>query len=432
MSTLLPQRPPSRRAFLHGSSALLALPLLESLGGEALARSVPKRGVWLGFSFGVSPHWYPEDSAEQTAQLSPSLDLLNDYADDISIVRDLASRHASNPHYGTTTLLTGGDIYGTPGSQLSNSISCDQIAAKHLGQPTRFSSLCLSSPKSCSQGSGGWGPGLSLSWTARGNPIPAITKPILLFERLFGDGKTKVEQRIYELKRKRSMLDSLVDQLRKVGRQLTSEDRERLDQYLHSIREVELQLVKEKEWVRKPYPARPASIPKPAYKPGSSAELDVMYHLMALAMQMDSTRVLTYRQASEGILQEIGFSSHGHALNHNRGDSNHKLADQRDQLCLSAFGRFLGRLRTIKEADGKSLLHHSLVTYSSEISVGHGMRDLPIVVAGRAGGSVRTGQHLRTPKGGPLSCLWLTQLQALGCPVDSFADGKRTLAALRS
>jgi hypothetical protein len=420
----------TRRSFLRSATACIALPLLESLGALPGQNATPKRAVWLGFSFGVAPTWFPQAGPLRAESLGSALPLLEQHLDNISIVRDLYVGKPSDSHYGTTTFLTCADIFGTPGKAFANAVSCDQIAAETLGTDVRNASLTVSSPRSCVPASGGWGPGLSLSWSRRGNPVPAWTRPIDIYHQLFGGGDSTAEDRIRELGRSQSVLDSLRTQIQGVRRKLTADDRVKLEQYVDSIREIELQLVKEREWVDVPHQQPVGSPPEGNPQAGSSKELDLMYTMMALALQVDETRVITYRQASEGILREIGYRSHGHGLNHGQGDPQHTLASARDRAQMTCFARFLDRLESIQEADGRSLLHHSLVTYGSGIRTVHDLRDLPILIAGRAGGAIRQGQHVRYPKRAKLASLWRTQLRALGCDTAGFHDHEPLLGEL--
>lgn len=422
--------PIPRRTFLRGATGVLALPLLESLVGARAIEAIRPRMVWVGFNFGVTRGWYPQDKKRKGFDPGPALKALESHLPDLSLVRDTYNPRGTNPHYGTTTFLTCADLYGTPGRAFHNTVSCDQIAAQHLGADTRYASLQLSSPSTCIQGSGGWGPGLSLAWNERGYPVPAITRPIDLFQRLFGDGKTTVAERRFELRRKKSMLDSLASELRRVEGTLTREDREKLQQYAESIRDIERQLAKDVDWVEHPFPEAKDSAPPVEIPSGSSAELNAFYDLMAIALEVGATRVITYRQACEGILKEIGYPSHSHGLNHGDGDPNLRFGTDRDRVRLLAFGRFLERLKSIREADGQTLLHHSVVSFGSEISTEHMMRDLPVLVAGQGGGTLRSGQQLRFQKSMRLSNLWLTLLRATGCPVDSFSNSTRELQDL--
>ena len=149
----------NRRNFLAASGAFLALPQMESLAGEKAVSLKGKNLVYTGFNFGCSPNWWDEGTENYHFK---KLKTLKNHQQDLSILRNFDASKAGNPHWGTTTLLTCHNVFGTPGKYFQNAISCDQIAAKEFGQDYRYPSLVLSSPKSAGTGDGGWGPGHSV------------------------------------------------------------------------------------------------------------------------------------------------------------------------------------------------------------------------------------------------------------------------------
>ncbi|MEO0416235.1 MAG: DUF1552 domain-containing protein [Verrucomicrobiota bacterium] len=278
------------------------------------------------------------------------------------------------------------------------------------------------SPDSSGRGDGGWGPGHSLSWNARGDALPAITSPLDLYHALFGGGSVTKEEQIYRLKQKKSMMDSLLDDIKRLNQRLIPEDREKMDQYVSSIRQIELDIARAEKWVDTPYPEPTVSKPGANIPSGSPEELDLMYSLMTAALQSDSTRVITYRQSTDGILRKLNFASESHSLNHLRGDESLKLNDGRDKIRLQALGRFFDSLKQVKEADGNTLFDNTISSFACNIAHEHRIKDLPVVVAG---GGLNHGEVIHDKiHSRKSSDIWLTTLNAAGCQVEKFADSR--------
>ena len=414
-----------RRTFLASSAAFLALPKMESLAGESVAEGNEKNLVYLGFNFGCSPNWWNEDTHDY---LFERLGVLKDHQQKISILRNFDASSAGNPHWGTATLLTCHNVHSTPGKSFQNAISCDQIAAKQLGQKFRYPSIVLSSPTSSGTGDGGWGPGHSLSWNARGDAIPAITSPLDLYFALFGGGAVSREEQFYRLNQKKSMMDSLLDEIKQLNKQLIREDREKMEQYVSSIRQVEQDLVRAEKWMDTPFPRANVNKPGANIASGSPEELDLMYSLITAALQSGSTRVITYRQSTDGILRKLNFASESHSLNHLRGDESLKLNDGRDRIRLEALGRFFDKMKQVKEANGKTLFENTISSFGCNTAQEHRVKDIPVVIAG---GGLQHGQTIHNKTHSRKSAdIWLTTLQAAGCQIDNFADSKSVINEL--
>ena len=414
-----------RRNFLASSAAFMALPKMESLAGESAASRNEKKLVYLGFNFGCSPNWWDEDTHEY---IFKKLKVLKDHENEVSILRNFDASSAGNAHWGTSTLLTCHNVHSTPGKSFQNAISCDQIAAKAFGQEYRYPSIVLSSPNSSGSGDGGWGPGHSLSWNDRGDAIPAITSPQDLYFALFGGGAISREELFYRLNQKKSMMDSLLEDIKSLNKQLIKEDREKMDQYVSSIRQIEQDIVRAKKWMDTPFPKATVEKPDPNIPSGSPEELDLMYSLITAALQSGSTRVITYRQSTDGILRKLGFASESHSLNHLRGDENLKLNDGRDKIRLQSLGKFFDRLKQVKEANGKSLFENTITHFACNIAQEHRVKDIPVVLAG---GGLQHGQVIQDKsKNRKSSDIWLTTLQAAGCKVEQFADSKGVVKEL--
>lgn len=415
----------NRRTFLASSAGFMALPGMESLAGEAAATASAKKLVYLGFNFGCSPNWWDGDTSDY---LFKKLKVLKNHQQEISILRNFDPSSAGNPHWGTSTLLTCHNVQSTPGKSFQNAISCDQIAAREIGQDYRYPSLVLSSPNSAGTGGGGWGPGHSLSWNERGDAIPAMTRPLDLYFALFGGGGISREEQLYRLKQKRSMMDSLQDDIKRLNKQLTREDREKMEQYVSSIRQIELDIVRAEKWMDTPFPKPTVDKPGPNIASGSPEEMDLMYSLITAALQSGSTRVITYRQSTDGILRKLNVASESHSLNHLRGDEDLKINDGRDKIRLQSLGKFFDNLKQVKEANGKTLFDNTISSFACNIAHEHRTKDIPMILAG---GGLNHGKVIhdkeRTRK---TSDIWLTTLEAAGCEVDQFADSKSVVGEL--
>ena len=419
-------KPMKRRTFITSSAAFMALPRMESLLGAPAVAESGKNLVYLGFNFGCSPNWWGGETSEY---LFKKLKVLKDHEQEISILRNFDASSAGNPHWGTSTLLTCHNVHNTPGKSFQNAISCDQVAARQYGDAYRYPSLVLSSPSSSGSGGGGWGPGHSLSWNDRGDAIPAMTSPLDLYHALFGGGSVTREEQFYRLQQKRSMMDSLVDDIKRLNQQLIREDREKMEQYLSSIRQIELDIARAEKWMDTPFPEATVDKPGPNIASGSPEELDLMYSLMAAALQSGSTKVITYRQSTDGILRKLNFASESHSLNHLRGDENLQLNDNRDRLRLEALGRFFDRLKGVQEANGKTLFDNTISSFACNTAQEHRTKDIPILVAG---GGLNHGQTIHEQNTRKSADVWMTTLAAAGCETDQFADSQGVVEDLLS
>ncbi|NDD40759.1 MAG: DUF1552 domain-containing protein, partial [Verrucomicrobia bacterium] len=225
---------PNRRHFLRSTSALIALPALESLGFRAFAATkpaaAPKRMVFLNFGWGVTNEtWFPDvKQTGATWDLPEGLKPLARHQKDLTIVQGCSNKFANEAHWGSTFWLTGANRYAEPGQSFHNSISADQVAAAHLGQDTRFASIQLNSPDVPNSGHG---PGLSLAWDMRGKPVAGLENPVQTFHRLFSDETTPLSERQAMLTQKRSVLDAVLADAGHLKRGLTKTDTDKLDEY---------------------------------------------------------------------------------------------------------------------------------------------------------------------------------------------------------
>ncbi|MFO0808373.1 MAG: DUF1552 domain-containing protein [Gemmataceae bacterium] len=438
----------TRRHFLRGVGTSVALPLLESLrparlvAGELskLATTVsgnPLRTAFVYFPNGAIPAaWWPTGEVSDF-KWSRTLAPLGKHKDSLQVLGGLDHKSAeAGPDGGgdharaNGTFLTGVRLKKSA-TDIRAGVSFDQVLAKEVGHLTRFPSLelsCEAAPKS-----GGCDSGYScayqfnLAWSSQSTPKSAESNPRRAFERLFGDGKPG--ERTANLARRqqedKSVLDFVLDDARAMQKRLAGADRPKLDEYLTGVREIETRIQKAERFGKVPDPA----VDTPAGVPGDYGDhIQLMFDIMALAFQTDSTRVATLLLAHDGSnrsFDHIGISEGHHDLTHhqNRKDWIDKVADI-DLWYAGQFAKFLTKLEALKDADGTSLLNNSMIVYGSGNADGnrHTHANLPVVLAGRAGGAFQTGRYIKHGSK-PLTNLFLTMAHALGATkVDRFGD----------
>lgn len=403
----------SRRNFLAASGSVLLLPHLQAL--DEKKNKAPERLIFLGFSYGFTKEFYPEDFGKDY-KLTAGLASMEKHKNDFSIVSNLWHKYSREPHGGTVSYLTGADVLGTPGKKFYNSISVDQVAARYMGMDTRYTSLQLSTKER-----DGHGGGSSLSWDENGNSMSGITSPFGLYNMLFGGEKMTYEQRLAELQRRKSVLDAYVSSIKTVNSRASKMDKERLEQYFQSLREIELRIEKEKLWANKPKPSVSYKVADKKFN--GIEEIKTMYDLIVLALQTDLSRVYTYRQPLESLLEAMNINYTGHQLSHyHNSDARKKDAVARQLKQTELFADFITKLKNSKDVDGSRLFDNTVVSYGSNIREGHMLKNVPAFISGNIKGKLKHGQHIQMPEDTPLCNLWLTLLKTLNCPVDSFSD----------
>ena len=411
----------SRRQFIAAAGAMLFLPQLEAF---SKAGTAPQRLVFLGFSYGFTEEFFVKKPGRDF-ELTPGMKPLERHRDDLTIISNLWHKNSREPHSGTVSYLTGSNCLGTPGKRFYNGISCDQVAARHLGKDTRFASLQVSS-----QESDGHGGGSSLSLDENGNSLSGIAQPFRLYSLLFGGGNMNYEERIAQLQRRQSMLDGYVESIQSLNRRVSQLDRERLDQYFQSIREIEMRIEKEKLWANKPKPRVDYKAPGEDIRDGIQ-EIRTMYELMVLAMQTDLTRVLTYRQPLESLLRAMKITYSGHQISHYHGSEGRtRDAKIREYKQTELFAGFIDQLKKTRDFDGSRLFDNCLVSYGSNIRTGHMLKDVPAFVTGNAKGRFRHGRHIVMPEETALCNLWLTLLQGCDVPAEGFGDSNGVISEM--
>ncbi len=411
----------NRRTFLRASGAALALPLLDAMRpafGQTV--EVPRRMISICTNLGVlERHFFPTEAGRGYA-LTPYLEAIKDFREQFTVVSGSSHGEVTGGHAAEVTFLTAAPHPGT--ASFRNSISLDQFAAERIGHLTRVSALPLVVSKSGNQ---------SLSFTSSGVMLPAERSPAQVFKALFvGGDAAAVQKQVEQLRTGRSILDAVADRAAALQKQVGSADRERLDQYFTSVREVERRLLIAEEWERKPKP----KVDAPAPKDGEYLleKLGAMYDLAHLAFATDSTRLVTLFIKLDGFSEHIpGVSSESHNLSHHVGRED-KLRELKN-LELAEFQQLntlLTKLKSSKEG-GSNLLDRTQVLYGSNLGNGnnHDTKNLPILLAG---GGFKHGQHLAFDKANnePLSNLFVSMLQRMGIEADKFASSKGTLKGL--
>ena len=423
----------SRRQLLRNSTALIALPFLQSLGFRSFATAAPsaprpKRIVFLGFGWGVTREtWYPDaQRAGSDYTLPEGLMPLARHKADFTIVQGCSNKFSNEAHWGSTFWLTGANRYSEPGRSFCNSISVDQVAAAHLGRETRFSSIQLGTPDANNQGHG---PGLSLAWDEHGKPLAGYDNPVLAFHKLFSAEDTPLEYRQKMLLQKRSVLDALGQDLSRIKRGLSREDTDKLDEYAQSIRDIESRLGKDEQWLG--IPKAPAPIKEPVASLSGREEIKAMYDLIVAALHTDTTRVLTYRQPVDSLLRSIDVPYTGHDLSHyerSQGDRM-EFSQKKDVAQSTLLAGLIDKLKAAKEPDGSSLFDHTVLVFGSNISSVHFLNNCPTVIAGRGAG-IHLGRHFVLPKDTPLCNVWLTLLNGIGIPTARHGDSTEAIKQL--
>ena len=439
----------SRRHFLRGLGASIWLPAFASLGSSKLlaadaagklavtASGTPLRTAFVYFPNGAIPaSWWPTGEGADF-QLKRTLQPLEPLKGLVQVLGGLNHKTAEGGPDGAGDHARGNGTFLT-GVRLNKSatnvragISIDQVLAQKIGHLTRFPSLQLA----CDTGrkAGACDSGYScayqynLSWSSPTTPMPAESNPRLAFERLFGTGGPG--QRLANLQRRRkeqrSILDFALDDARSMQRRLGSQDQEKLDQYLAGVREIETRIEKSERFgdVRDPAVETPVGVPQ-----DFADYVQLMFDMLILAFQTDSTRVATLMLAHDGSnrsFDEIGISEGHHDLTHhqNRADWISKVADI-DLWYVRQFAKFLEKLQSTKDTNGKSLLYNSMIVYGSGNADGnrHTHNNLPIVLAGGGGGALTPGRYVKHGSK-PLTHLYLSMADRLGLrDLSSFGD----------
>lgn len=431
----------SRRTLLKGAGTAIALPLLDAmvpaLSATASTVAAPSRLRRLSYTYmpmGFNPsEWTPTGPGRGEVALDhlpSSLNSLEAVKEQVAVITGMELQNAYPGSHATSNaaFLSAARAKRTESSDYYLGATVDQIAAKHIGQQTQLPSLELAMDllNNIGQCDNGYACVYqnNLSWASPTAPLPSEAHPRLVFETLFGDGGTPA-QRQAAIRERASLLDSVTEEMKRLQLRLGASDRNRVDDYLESIREVERRIqLAEANVLENELP----DLDRPIGVPADYAEhARLMYDLQVLAFQGDITRIATFqlaREASTRTYPEIGVPEPHHPITHH-GNNPEKLAKvaKVNQFHVSLFAGFLEKLAAIPEGEG-TLLDHSLLMYGSGMGDGdaHDHTNLPVIVAGGAAGRLRGGRHIVYDKPTPLANLHLTLLNKVGVPLETFAD----------
>ena len=408
----------SRRTLLRGAGVTLALPLLEAMtpafarAGADAGKAIPRRMVAIQTNMGIMPQFFFPDKPGRDFTLPPYLQKLEKHRDKMTVFSGVSHPGVTGGHAAEKCFLTGSPHPDRGGFR--NTVSLDQFAADYVGVATRYPSLPLAM---VSDGSP------TLSFTRSGAPIPAEKSPHMLFQKLFVQGKaSEVEASVAALRRGESMLDFVSQQTKHLDRMLGKADQQRMDEYYTSVRELEKRLHTAEDWEYKPKPVVKAEAPKDIDDAKEFvAKTRLMFGVMKLALETDSTRIITLFIDTTVI----------HAITHhgNRPEAVAELREKEEGQ-FGALNDFLTSLDSTKE-DSDSLLDRTQVLYGTPMGSAnsHSNVNLPVLLAG---GGYKHGQHLAfdTKNNYPLSNLYLTMLHRLGIESNQFSTSSGTMRGL--
>lgn len=427
---------PTRRHFLRGAGVSLTLPLLESLGGRVFAADSPVRAapgkaieadrptrmVCIGNLLGFYPPAFFPTKPGADYDLSTDLESLKPHRKDLTVFSGL-DHGVKGGHFAISSYLSGVRVADAKGMPEGN-LTLDQRAAESVGGATRFPSLAVGSET-------GLHGGCLMSWTRNGTRVPPIKTPRDLFRKLFvTDGAGDIAAAKDRLELKGSILDAVQGDAKSLERHLGKRDKEKLGEYFASVRDVEKQIELRRKWADVPKPDPKMKEPE---NKGFVSDLPVMYDLIALALQTDSTRIATLEIGGDFEASAFGLKGGYHAFSHHgqRQESIDALITM-EKHQVEQFARFLGKLKAIEDGAG-NLLDHTMVLFGSGMgnANSHTNGNLPVILAG---GGFKHGQHksylTKGPDRQPLCNLFVTMVQRFGAKVDKFGTSTGTLTGL--
>ncbi len=432
----------NRRKFLGGAGAMIALPFLASLRPRTARGAdpvVPKRFVGFYLPCGiVMNNWTP--SAEGANWMSPILTPLMNYRDKVLVLSGVDNKpgrsdgggdHAS----GTGSFLTARHVRKTAGADIQNGVSIDQLLAKKLSEGLPLPSLELGTDGGAAVGDCDTGYSCayarSIAWAGPDSPLPKQTNPAAVFDRLFAgydpdaSAAEIVKRKVYRT----SVLDGALDDATSLRSRLGRTDQAKLDEYMTAVRELEMRI------------AKPVKVCNPGTRPPTNLTFAqrsrAMIDLIAIAFECDLTRVVTFMLGNAGSSNahpQIGIAESHHELSHHMMNAtNLSKLTQINTWEVGELAYLLGKLKAIDDGNGVTALDNSIVFCSSEIEDGdaHRHTNLPVVVAGGAGGTITTGTHRRYTNAPPMADLFIALAGGLGLPLTTFGDdGTKPLAGI--
>lgn len=392
----------------------------------------------------IMQDWTPEKTGADYG-LKSILQPLEPFRNDVSVLSGLAQHNGKALGDGpgdharaAATFLTGVHPKKTDGADIRAGISVDQVAAQRIGHKTRFGSIELGTEPGRLAGNCDSGYSCaysnSISWRSPKTPNPPEINPRLVFERLFGDVRTgeTPRARARRLRQDESILDFVQEDTKKLQRTLGAADRRKLDEYLAGIREIERRISSDENQSAQ----LPPDLEKPAGIPVEFTDhMKIMFDLMTVALQADMTRIVTFmvgREGSNRTYREIGVPDPHHGLTHHRDDQEKiDKISKINRFHVEQFSYLLEKMRSVSDGDG-TLLDNSMLVYGSSLGDGnrHTHHDLPVLLAGRAGGTVKAGRHLVYRENTPLNNLYVSMLDRLDIPAETLGDSSGKLEHL--
>ena len=445
----------SRRTVLRGLGVSLALPWMEAMHSTAwgVAANVPsdppKRMAFMFVPNGVHlPDWTPRAEG-YGYDLPYILEPLAKVRDDMMVISGLthdkgrANGDGAGDHARSASVfLTGAQPRKTSGSNIRSGISVDQQAAQLVGDRTRFPSLELGCE--AGRGAGSCDSGYScayssnVSWASEANPVGKETNPRLVFERLFSDkpnDTTSPDRERRQILRK-SILDFVSEDARRLQKRLGGNDRRKIDEYLNGVREIERRIEMAEKEAAAGLTQEVLGYSAPAGQPKEYGEhVRLMFDMMTLAFQTDSTRIATFMLANAGSnrsYRNLEVPDGHHELSHHRGDpKKHSKIRRINRFHVEQLAYFLEQLKGIPEGDG-TLLDNCMIVYGSGLSDGnrHNNENLPVLFAGSGGGTIDTGRHIRVKEETPMNNLFMSMLDRMDASVDYIGDSTGRLPEL--
>jgi len=437
----------NRRTFLHGLGATITLPPVEIMqpASKALAWApaeavYPVRMAYVFVPNGViMPDWTPEGTGADY-KLSKTIGTIERHKEYFNVISGLAQDNGRPKGDGAGDHARCASVFLTGAHPLKSSdkvqvgISVDQAAAQQVGELTRLPSLELGIERGKNAGScdSGYSCAYSsnVSWKSATTPTAKEVNPRQAFERLFGTGDDKT--RLERMRNRKSILDVVASDANRLKQKLGQTDRRKLDEYFTSIRDIEQRIVRAENAPK----IEPPDLKLPEGVPGDLQEhIRLMFDLLVVAFETDATRISTFMLANAGSNRsyaQVGVKEGHHELSHHRNNEEMMAKIQKiDSFLIEQYGYFLDRLKATKEGAG-NLLDNSMILYGSGLSDGnrHDHDNLPIVLAGRAGGTITPGRHIRYEVETPMNNLFLSLCDRVGAKIDSIGDSKSRLDEL--
>jgi hypothetical protein len=436
--------------FLKGLGTAIALPVLESMapgiirGAPAASGVMPRRMAFVYVPNGANmADWTPKQVGseyELPSILEPLKPVQQDFLVLSGLAHDKGRPNGDGPGdhaRASATFLTGCQARKTPGADIKVGMSVDQVAAQKVGGLTRLASIELGTDRARLAGNcdSGYSCAYSfnISWRSESTPMPPEVDPRLVFDRLFGNGNSgeMEENRIKRDRYRKSILDFALDDAKRLKSSLGYTDRRKLDEYLTAVRELEQRIERANSFaITHPDYSRPTGIPR-----NYEEHLKLMFDLQALAFQTDTTRISTFIMAHDGSNRQypfIGVRDGHHDLSHHGGDEEKKEKIAKiNRFHVTQFAYFLQKLKSIKEGDG-TLLDNCMIAYGSGLGDGnrHNHDNLPVLLAGKGGGTIQSGRHVRFSKETPMTNLFLSMLERMSAPTERLGDSTGSLTQL--